>query len=98
MLNEAFRASLVPYRPEVAISEDGYKLQEGAFLIGVTPSAVIPGEERLTWGLWSDVLLGMKGYTEAYPGFDFIFDIWLTPQVGHSKGYVIGAGFAITRR
>ena len=98
MLNEAFQASLDPYRPQVALSEDGYQKQDGNFLLGVTPSAEIPGEERLTWGRWTDALAGMHGYVEAYPGYDFTFDIWLTPEIGQSQGYVIGAGFAITRR
>lgn len=98
VLSEATHASLDPYRPQVAISEDGYQLQGKGFLLGVTPSAEIPGEEHLTWGGWTDALTGIHGYVEAYPGYDFTFDIWVTPAIGQSKGYVIGAGFAITRR
>ena len=98
VLAESFRASLDPYRPEVAITEDGCQRQEGSFLLGVTPSARLPGEEPLTWGKWTDALAGIQGYVEAYPGYDFSFEIWLTPAVGHSQGYVIGAGFAMTRR
>lgn len=64
----------------------------------MTPSAEIPGDARLTWGGWTDALAGIYGYVEAYPGYDFAFDIWLTPEIGQNEGYVIGAGFAITRR
>lgn len=98
VLNKATQASLDPYRPLVAMSEDGYQLQDEGFLLGVTPSAEIPGEEHLTWGRWTDALAGIHGYVEAYPGYDLTFDIWVTPEVGQSKGYVVGTGFAITRR
>lgn len=62
------------------------------------PSAVSPGEETLTWGRWTDALEGMGGYVVAYPGYDFSFRLWVVPDVGTSEGYVVGAGFAITRR
>lgn len=97
-MSEAIQASVNPYRPQTALSEDGYQLQHGGFLLGVTPSAQIPGEERLTWGMWTKALTGIHGYVEAYPGYDFSFEIWLIPAVGQSQGYVIGAGFALTRR
>ena len=98
VLREATRASLHPYRPQVAISEKGYQLQFGSFLLGLTPSAETVGQERLTWGRWTDALTGIQGYVEAYSGYDLAFDIWVTPEVGQSAGYVVGAGFAITRK
>ena len=98
VINEATQASSDPYRSQLAISDEGYQLQGGRFLLGVTPSAVVAGEERLTWGRWTDTLAGILDYVEAYPGYDFTFDIWVVPEVGQSEGYVIGGGFAITRR
>ena len=97
VISEASRASLDPYRPQVVISEEGYYLQIGNFLLGVTPSAEVLKEERLTWGRWTDALTGIQGYVEAYPGYDLSFDIWVTPEVGQSEGYVVGTGFAFTR-
>ena len=98
VLSDALQASLNPYRPWEPMPESGYQSQRGLFLLGVTPSAEVTGEERLTWGIWTDALAGMQGYVEAYPGYDFSFDIWVTPEVGQSTGYVVGAGFAMTRR
>ena len=79
------------------MSEAGYQRHEGSFLLGVTPSRTLPGEERIKWQMWTDALTGFFGYTRAYPGYDFTFEIWLFPQVGPSKSYVVGAGFAISR-
>lgn len=98
VLNDAFRASINPFRPSTGLPQAGYQLQEGRFLLGVAPSRTLPGEKRVTWGMWTEVLTGIHGYAEAYPGYDFSFDIWWTPQVGSSQGYVIGTGLAKTRR
>ena len=97
VLQDAFQASMSPYQPHVAISQAGYQVQEGSFLLGVTPSAQLPGEEPLRWGMWTDTIGGLYRYVKVYPGYDFQFDIRLTPPVGSSTGYVVGAGLAITR-
>lgn len=99
VLNEAFQASLNPYRPEAVLPRAGYKLQHGSFLLGVTPraAAMIYGNERLTWGKWTDSLTGIHLYIEQYRGYDFLFEVLVTPEVGPSDPYVIGAGFAMTR-
>ena len=101
VLNDAFRASLVPFRPHEPINEEGWKIYEGGFVLGVSPSSRStqrPTEKRLTWGMWTECLAGIHGYVEAYPGYDFSFDIWFTPSIGTSVGgYVIGSGFAYTR-
>ena len=98
VLNEATQASLNPYRPQATMPKDGYQTRDGSFLLGVTPSVEVPGQEPLTWGRWTGTLAGMYSYVETYPGYDFGFDIWVTPEVGRSQGYVVGAGFAMTRR
>ena len=101
VLNDAFRASLIPFRPHEPIDDAGYKLYEGGFVLGVAPSSPSSrrtGEKALTWGMWTECLAGIHGYVEAYPRYDFSFDIWLTPSIGGSQGYVIGSGFALTRR
>ena len=101
MLNDAFRASLVPFRPHEPMTDEGYKIWQGGFVLGVAPtsaSARRPTERPLTWGMWTECLAGIHGYVEAYPKYDFSFDIWLTPNIGRSVGYVIGSGFALTRR
>lgn len=54
------------------------------------------GASDLTWGMWTIVLTGMNGYVQAYPGYDFQFEIRLM-QGEEIEGYVIGAGFAMTR-
>lgn len=69
-----------------------------SFALGVTPTIEVPGKERLNWGMWSDSLLGINLYVQAYRGYDFTFDIWFVPEVGHSEGYVIATGLAFTRR
>ena len=100
LLNDAFRASLMPFRPNLPIYAEGYKITEGNFNLVVSPSSPAtrqPGERELTWGMWTECLAGIHGYVEAYPGYDFSFDIWLTPSVGRSVGYVIGSGVAFTR-
>ena len=79
------------------MTDTGYQIQIGSFLLGVTPSAEISGQERLTWGRWTDTLTGIFGYVEAYPGYDFAFDIWVSAEVGQSAGHVVGAGFGIKR-
>lgn len=78
--------------------KDGYHTRDGSFLLGVTPSVEVSGQEPLTWGRWTGTLAGMSSYVGTYPGYDFSFDIWVTPEVGQSQGYVVGAGFAMTRR
>ena len=96
VLNKAFRASL-DHPPLQPMSEAGYKLQEGNWLLGVVPSRTLPGEERIKWLMWTEALSGLLGYTRAYPGYDFTFEIWLSRPVGTSDGYVIGTGFAMSR-
>ena len=71
----------------------GYKLQTRSFLVGVSHSA---GAHDLTWGMWTIVLTAMKEYTQAYPGYDFLFEVRLL-EGQEIAGFVIGAGFALTR-
>ena len=97
VIGEAFRASLDPYRPLQSLPEDGYKLQIDYFALLVTPSKRLPGEETLTWGMWTEVLAALQGYVKAYPKYDFTFDVYLLPPVGGSHSYVIASGFAFTR-
>ncbi|KAM0799829.1 hypothetical protein BDR22DRAFT_890107 [Usnea florida] len=96
-IRQATIASLSPYRPQTPLSENGYHLQEGGFLLGVQPSVHRPGEEPLTWGRWTDALWGVFAYVQAYPRFDFSFMLWVLEDLRAGDGYVIGAGFAITR-
>ena len=97
MLNEAFRASNRPFRPQTPMAMQGYQLQRDSFLLSVLPSKRLPGQKPLSWGYWSEVLLAMSEYVEAYPGYDFSFNIWWKPEDGESQGYVIGSGFAKSR-
>lgn len=71
----------------------GYKLQEQNFIVGVTHAA---GMHELTWGMWTTILTSMMGYVQAYPGYDFLFEIRLM-EGGELAGFVVGAGFAMTR-
>ncbi|KAI4130948.1 MAG: hypothetical protein LQ338_001459 [Usnochroma carphineum] len=52
----------------------GYHLQVRNFLMSVSHSV---GASDLTWGMWTIVLTGMNGYVQAYPGYDFQFEIRL---------------------
>ena len=100
VLNNAFRASLIPFRPHQPMDDAGYKMFQGGFILSVSPSSPasrLPTEIPLTWGMCTESLVGLNGYVEAYPGYDFTFDIRFTPSVGPSLGYVIGSGFAFTR-
>ena len=43
--------------------------------------------------------MAMFSYVEAYPGYDFAYNIWWAPEgEGESAQYVVGSGFAKTRR
>ena len=97
VINRAFTASIARPQPRIAIPQRGLHVQGKGFLLGVTPSRRLPGEELLTWGMWSDVLSSIHEYVEAYPGYDFAFEVWFVPPVGASSGYVIGGGLGITR-
>lgn len=46
--------------------------------------------------MWTIVLTGMSGYVQAYPGYDFMFEIEMVGEE-ELRGVVIGAGFAMTR-
>ena len=97
-INRAFTASIARPQPRIAIPQRGLHVQGQGFLLGVTPSRRLPGEELLTWGMWSDVLSSIHEYVDAYPGYDFAFEVWFTPPDGAaSSGYVIGGGLGITR-
>lgn len=89
---DALHTSL-DYRVTAKIPGHGYKLQERDFLIGVSHTT---GVSDLTWGMWTIVLTGMSGYVQAYPRYDFLFEVRLL-QGWELEGYVIGAGFAMTR-
>ncbi len=71
----------------------GYQLQSREFLLSVSHST---GRYDLTWGMWTIVLTAMTGYVHAYAGYDFMFEIELI-KPGQIMGYIIGAGFAMTR-
>ena len=71
----------------------GYQVQDQTFIVGVTHAA---GMQELTWGMWTNVLIAMTGYVKAYPCYDFLFEIRLL-EGEELEGFVIGAGFAITR-
>lgn len=83
----------IRYRLSAKMPGHGYKEQEGDFLLSVSHSA---GQSELTWGMWTIVLTGINGYVQAYPGYDFQFTI---RKYGPADiaGYVIGAGFTMTR-
>lgn len=95
VLRDALYTSL-DFRVTASLPGSGYKLQEGSFLLGVTHATYMPGMKRLTWGMWTIVLTSITGYAQAYPGYDFLFEIRLV-EVEEITDYVIGAGFAITR-
>lgn len=71
----------------------GYQVQDKNFIVGVTHAV---GRQELTWGIWTKILIGMTGYVQAYPGYDFLFEIRLLEDE-EIAGIVIGAGFALTR-
>ncbi|KAI4220552.1 MAG: hypothetical protein L6R36_007545, partial [Xanthoria steineri] len=60
------------YRVNAKMPGHGWKLEEGGFLLSVGHAA---GQSELTWGMWTIVLTGMNGYVQAYPGYDFQFNI-----------------------
>lgn len=91
-LLDALHTSL-DYKVSAKLTGHGYKLQNGDFLVGVSHYA---GVHLLTWGMWTVVLTGMMGYVQAYAGYDFAFEIRLV-EGEEIEGFVIGAGFAITR-
>ena len=97
ILNEAFRASVRPFRPQTPITMQGLLYHTEGFVLSVLPSRRLPGQKPLSWGYWSEVLLAMFEYVEAYPGYDFSYNIWWKPEDEASQGYVIGTGFAKTR-
>ncbi|KAL8920224.1 MAG: hypothetical protein Q9208_006389 [Pyrenodesmia sp. 3 TL-2023] len=82
------------YRVVAKMPGQGYKLQEGNFLISVNHAA---GASELTWGMWTILLSGINGYVMAYPGYDFQFEIRKYSQED-IVGYIIGAGFGVTRQ
>ena len=89
---EAIRDSL-PYRPGAKLpAGGGYKVRVREFLIGVGHSV---GVRELTWGLWMMVLEAMNGYVQAYPKYDFEFEIRKYRDEEDIEGYMIGAGFAM---
>ncbi|KAL8927863.1 MAG: hypothetical protein Q9172_001163 [Xanthocarpia lactea] len=81
------------YRVTAKMPGHGYKVQESGFLLSVSHSV---GASDLTWGMWTIVLVGINEYVQAYPGYDFQFAIRKFPDED-IEGYVIGAGFAMTR-
>lgn len=81
------------YRIGAKMPGQGYKVQEGNFLMTVNPAV---GVSELTWGMWTILLSGINGYVMAYPGFDFQFQIRKYKEEDIA-GYVIGTGFAMTR-
>ena len=90
---EAIRDSLA-FRSIAKLPGDGYKLQVRSFLLGVSHSV---GVRDLTWGMWMMALEAMNGYTQAYPKYDFEFEIRKFRSEGDIEGYVIGLGFAYER-
>ena len=66
-------------------------------MLSVLPSRRLPGQKPLSWGYWSEVVLALFEYVEAYPGYDFSYNIWWKSEDEPSQGYVIGTGFAKTR-
>lgn len=85
------------FRVTATMPDDGYQMTKGNFLLGVTHSVLTEGERELTWGMWTVVLTGMSGYVQAYPGYDFSFEIRLMAGEEEIEGHVIGTGFAMTR-
>ena len=92
VLRDALHASL-NYRVSAKMPGHGYQLQEQDFLLSVSHSV---GVRDLTWGMWTMILTAMKGYVEAYRGYDFLFEVELVEEE-QLRGYIIGAGFAMTR-
>ena len=93
VLFDAIHTSL-DYRVNAKMPGHGYKLQDQNFVVSVTHTV---GKQELTWGMWTIILTGMIGYVQAYPGYDFLFEIRLM-EAETLAGSVIGAGFAVTRR
>ncbi|KAI4095731.1 MAG: hypothetical protein LQ344_001448 [Seirophora lacunosa] len=92
VLRQALYDSL-NYRTTAKMPGRGYKMQEREFLLSVSHSA---GVGDLTWGMWTVVLGEMQGYVDAYPGYDYQFEI-RKYRDWEIAGYVIGAGFVETR-
>ncbi|KAL8956991.1 MAG: hypothetical protein Q9193_005624, partial [Seirophora villosa] len=92
VLRQALYESL-NYRTTAKMPGQGYKMQEQEFLLSVSHSA---GVGDLTWGMWTVVLGEMQGYVDAYPGYDYQFEI-RKYRDWEIRGYVIGAGFVETR-
>lgn len=62
-------------------------------LIGVNHAV---GSSEITWGMWTVVLTGLSGYVQAYPGYDFLFEVKLMER-GALEGWDIASGFVMTR-
>lgn len=81
------------YRTAAQIPASGYKLQIQDFLLSVSHSV---GVRELTWGMWTIYLRGLDDYVQAYPGYDFQFEL-RKYRGWEIEGYVLGAGFVETR-
>ena len=53
------------------------------------------GRRDLTWGMFTVVMTSVKGYLQAYPGYDFSFDVRLFREMSLDN-VVIAAGFLAT--
>ena len=80
-------------RVSAKIPGGGYQLQEDFFCVVINHAV---GSSELTWGMWTLILTGMTAYVNAYPGYDFLFEIILFEpwQIRQRK---IAAGFTLMR-
>ena len=75
------------------IPGSGYQLQEDSFCIAVNHAV---GSSELTWGMWTLILTGMTAYVNAYPKYDFLFEV-IVFEPWQLRNRKIGAGFILMR-
>ena len=66
----------------------------GAVDMEMIPQAQLPDSDVvLTWRLWHMAITGVRGFTWAYPGLGFKFEIYFSKVVGTTKEeFYLGSG------
>ena len=94
LMKRMIRDSLDPVLRNVTMSTDdslmhgwkAYDWHEAAVYMSlrIRPSRVRSEEQKvgLTWGTWTNALIGINKFNQAYPGLDFDFDVLI-----EDKGY-----------
>ncbi|CAF9932854.1 MAG: hypothetical protein HETSPECPRED_008462 [Heterodermia speciosa] len=81
------------YKTTAKLPSEGYKINIGDVILGVSHYV---GKRDLTWGMFTLVMTSVKSYMQAYPGYDFAFEVRLFQEWG-LESFVIASGFMMTR-